>query len=273
MIAKLVVYRCRNCNSQNIVKNGHNASGSQQYLCKDCGKRGVLEPKRGYTEAQKEQILSAYHERSSMRGVERTFGVSRPTLVSWLKKERNQSKTWRHTLARRTRRCAGSRRNVVVCPGKMEQTLDLDGYVSPHSPNRSLCHRRSEWSDLSQALGTNSTSLQRLSKLQWFLGSLSTRLSFQNTWMCWQRERADQSHGALVLHLEAILCAVRQKNIILFKIWFHARNRHSAFHHPLQPITYYLATTLLQTRVEICKELLHTEPLLAKKTFRVSSMS
>jgi hypothetical protein len=35
----------------------------------------VLEPKRGYTEAQKEQILSAYHERSSMRGVERTFGV------------------------------------------------------------------------------------------------------------------------------------------------------------------------------------------------------
>ncbi len=90
MIAKLVVYRCRNCDSQNIVKNGHNASGSQQYLCKACGKHSVLEPKRGYTEAQKEQILSAYHERSSMRGIERTFGVSRPTLVSWLKKERNQ---------------------------------------------------------------------------------------------------------------------------------------------------------------------------------------
>lgn len=93
MIAKLVVYKCRNCNSQKIIKNGHNASGSQQYLCKDCGKRGVLEAKRGYTEAQKEQILSAYYERSSMRGVERTFGVSRPTLVSWLKKGRNQPKT------------------------------------------------------------------------------------------------------------------------------------------------------------------------------------
>jgi transposase-like protein len=92
MIAKLVIYKCRICGSQNIVKNGHNASGSQQYLCKDCGKRGVLEPKRGYTEDQKEQILSAYHERSSMRGVQRTFGVSRPTLVSWIKKRRNQSK-------------------------------------------------------------------------------------------------------------------------------------------------------------------------------------
>jgi transposase-like protein len=84
MIAKLVVYKCRKCDSQSIVKNGHNASGSQQYVCKDCGKRG-------YTETQKEQILSAYHERSNMRGIERTFGVSRPTLVSWLKKERSQS--------------------------------------------------------------------------------------------------------------------------------------------------------------------------------------
>jgi len=94
MIAKLVVYRCRNCDSQNIVKNGHNASGIRQYACKDCGKkRGVLEPKRGYSKAQKEQILSAYHERSSMRGVQRTFGVSCPTLAAWLKKRRNQPET------------------------------------------------------------------------------------------------------------------------------------------------------------------------------------
>jgi len=91
MIVKLMMYKCRNCESQNIIKNGHNASGSQQYYCKDCGKRSVLEPKRGYTEAQKEQILSAYAERSSMRGIQRTFGVSRPTLTSWLKKRRNQS--------------------------------------------------------------------------------------------------------------------------------------------------------------------------------------
>ena len=93
MIAKLVIYQCRKCGSQNIVKNGHNASGSQQYWCKDCGQRGVLEPKRGYTEAQKEQILSAYNERSTplaVRGIQRTFGVSRPTLAAWLKKRRSQ---------------------------------------------------------------------------------------------------------------------------------------------------------------------------------------
>jgi DNA-directed RNA polymerase subunit RPC12/RpoP len=69
MLAKLVVYKCRKCDNQNIVKNGHNVSGSRQDLCKDCGKRGVLVPKRGNSEKQKEQILSACHERSSMRGI------------------------------------------------------------------------------------------------------------------------------------------------------------------------------------------------------------
>ena len=159
MIAKLVVYRCRNCESQNIVKNGHNASGSQQYLCKDCGKHGVLEPKRGYTEEQKEQILSAYHERSSMRGVQRTFGVSRPTLASWIKKRRNQPKAGWYTFASRARRRTGSWWDVVICLRKMEQTLALDGHVPSDSPNRGFCHRWSKRSNLPQTLGTNPRSL------------------------------------------------------------------------------------------------------------------
>jgi transposase-like protein len=91
MSAKRVVFTCRTCGSQNIVKNGHNASGNQQYLCKNCGKYSVLESKRGYPQAKKEQILSAYRERSSMRGIQRTFGVSRHTLASWLKKRQIQS--------------------------------------------------------------------------------------------------------------------------------------------------------------------------------------
>ena len=150
MIAKLVVYKCRNCESQNIVKNGHNASGSQQYVCRDCGKRGVLEPKRGYSEAQREQILSAYQERSSMRGVQRTFGVSRPTLASWLKKRRKQSEDWRDAFACRTWRCVGSRWNVVIGVWKMEQTLALDSDVSADTPNRSVCPWWSQWDDLPQ---------------------------------------------------------------------------------------------------------------------------
>ena len=159
MIAKLVIYTCRACGSQNIVKNGHNASGSQQYWCKDRGKRGVLESKRGYTEAQKEQILAAYHERSSMRGIQRTFGVSRPTLAAWIKKGRSYPETWRHAFTCWAWWHSGSRWNVVNCLWTMEQTLDLDGHVSPNTSNRGLCHRGSQWSSLSQALGANPHSL------------------------------------------------------------------------------------------------------------------
>ena len=42
----------------------------------------------GYTreERKEEEILRAYQERSSLRGLRRTFGVSPTTVISWLKK-------------------------------------------------------------------------------------------------------------------------------------------------------------------------------------------
>jgi transposase-like protein len=86
MIVETTVYTCRRCESSHLVKNGHNACGNPQYLCKDCGHRAVLVPKVRYPEAQKSLILDAYYERPGMRGIERIFGVSRQTLASWLKK-------------------------------------------------------------------------------------------------------------------------------------------------------------------------------------------
>jgi transposase-like protein len=39
-----------------------------------------------YSEEEREQILRAYAERSSLRGLARTFGVSRNTVTAWVKK-------------------------------------------------------------------------------------------------------------------------------------------------------------------------------------------
>jgi transposase-like protein len=86
MIRETVTHRCRNCQSENIVKNGRNACGKQQYRCKDCGACKVLEPTTRYGETRKEEILRAYQERPSLRGIVRIFGVSRPPLSAWLKK-------------------------------------------------------------------------------------------------------------------------------------------------------------------------------------------
>ena len=87
MITTIIQHQCRKCGSINIVKHGRNRRGNQQYLCKDCRASGVLQPHQRYTPEDREQILRAYQERPSMRGIERIFGVSRRTLAQWIKKK------------------------------------------------------------------------------------------------------------------------------------------------------------------------------------------
>lgn len=88
MIKEIIIYHCRSCESHNIMKNGHSVNGKQQYICKNCGYTGVInpQPKTKHSEEEKEKILNAYFERPSMRGICRIFDVSRPTLALWLKK-------------------------------------------------------------------------------------------------------------------------------------------------------------------------------------------
>lgn len=80
--------RCRHCSSEKLVRDGHTTNGKQRFWCNDCQRSSRENPQpNGYTQAQREQILRAYEERSSMRGLERTFGVSRYTVSAWLKKK------------------------------------------------------------------------------------------------------------------------------------------------------------------------------------------
>jgi transposase-like protein len=60
--------------------------GNNACPCKECNRASLENPDYGYSEERKEEIIRAYQERSSMRGVSRTFGVARNTLASWLKK-------------------------------------------------------------------------------------------------------------------------------------------------------------------------------------------
>jgi len=98
MIQTIITHKCSRCGSTNIVKNGHNKCGSQQYYCKDCHARRVLEPKRKYTADIKEQALKGYKERASLRGLERVFHISRTTLLAWLRERAQQLPTLRETL-------------------------------------------------------------------------------------------------------------------------------------------------------------------------------
>ena len=81
------VVKCYHCNSDKLVKNGHAPNGKQRYLCRDCNRASLENPDYGYSEAKREEILRAYQERSSLRGISRTFGISRNTVTAWLKKK------------------------------------------------------------------------------------------------------------------------------------------------------------------------------------------
>ena len=85
MIQKTITYSCHTCGSINIIKNGTNKCGNQQYHCKDCGAYRVLEPQhQRYTEAEKKKAVHAYRERMSLRGIARVFGISRHTVAQWV---------------------------------------------------------------------------------------------------------------------------------------------------------------------------------------------
>ena len=84
MITK--IHQCHACESIRLVKNGKTKKGSPRYLCKDCGRTRVLEPEERYSEATQTLVIKAYQERSSLRGVGRIFGISRQTVLNWVKK-------------------------------------------------------------------------------------------------------------------------------------------------------------------------------------------
>ena len=46
----------------------------------------MLLPKQHYSEERKAKVLRAYQERSSLRGLSCTFGITRKTITQWLKK-------------------------------------------------------------------------------------------------------------------------------------------------------------------------------------------
>ncbi len=85
MVTLLVT--CRHCGSPDLVTYGIAPNGKQKYRCRSCRRQSRENPgSAAYSTERKEEILRAYQERSSLRGLERTFGIARSTVINWLKK-------------------------------------------------------------------------------------------------------------------------------------------------------------------------------------------
>ena len=82
-----ITLHCPHCQSEALVRHGHAPNRKQLSRCRACGRQSrEKEGSAAYAPERKEEILRAYQERSSLRGLERTFGVARSTVISWLKK-------------------------------------------------------------------------------------------------------------------------------------------------------------------------------------------
>ncbi len=92
-----LIVHCPHCGSDALVRNGRSPNGKQKYLCRACQRQSRENPvPHAYPEERREEILRAYEERSSLRGLERTFGVSRNTPIAWIKKSRSFASTERN---------------------------------------------------------------------------------------------------------------------------------------------------------------------------------
>ncbi len=75
-----------------LVRHGHAPKSKQLYRCRACGRQSRENPTpHAYPPARREEILHASQERRSLRGLRSTFGVSRTTVSSWIKKRSSAS--------------------------------------------------------------------------------------------------------------------------------------------------------------------------------------
>ena len=83
-----ITLSCPHCRSKALVRDGHAPNGKQKDRCHACGRRSRENPTpNAYPETRREEILHASQERSSLRVLGSTFGVSRATVSSWIKKK------------------------------------------------------------------------------------------------------------------------------------------------------------------------------------------
>ena len=85
MLSTTIVHVCQRCGSKKIRKNGHAENGDQRAKCLACGRTFVLLPKGArYEQKFKDQVVAAYQDRMSIRGITRTFGVCYETVLRWV---------------------------------------------------------------------------------------------------------------------------------------------------------------------------------------------
>lgn len=77
--------KCLRCQSEAVVKRGKNASGSQRYLCKACGRHFTPQPKlMGYPPDIRRQAVAMYVDGQNFRRIGRNLNVNYQSVANWV---------------------------------------------------------------------------------------------------------------------------------------------------------------------------------------------
>ena len=81
--------KCPVCGKEtNQIKKGRNRSGTQRYMCKECGIWYTPEPKkREYPEETRHLAMKIFYSGVSGRGVGKILGMSKANVYNWIKKK------------------------------------------------------------------------------------------------------------------------------------------------------------------------------------------
>jgi len=94
MATKTTIVTCPHCGSENISKNGHNATGKQVYICKnkDCECKSFVDgySYNAYKPEIREQVLKMAVDCTGTRATGRILGISKDTVTAILKKQKVQ---------------------------------------------------------------------------------------------------------------------------------------------------------------------------------------
>ncbi len=76
---------CPQCQSERIIKNGRIHTGKPKWMCKDCNRQFVAEPKwRRISDETKALIDKLLLEKISLAGIARVTGVWEPWLQAYV---------------------------------------------------------------------------------------------------------------------------------------------------------------------------------------------
>lgn len=80
--------KCPKCGKEERqLKKGFNRSGTQRYICAECGKTYTPQPKQhAYDEETRNLAIKIFYSGVSGRGVGKILGMNKSNVYRWIKK-------------------------------------------------------------------------------------------------------------------------------------------------------------------------------------------